>query len=260
MDFTIKKPSHFIVFLVVLGAFFLLIIYPLIEFFLTIFGIIPPLQIPDISTYTGLYRIIFEIILLLFQIILVFIIILLGVPFLWYKVVNKFSLKEMFKRLQLRREGLTKALQWGFFGVIAAFVATIAVNLVLMQFKINLENLSNIQDLELLFSLPSLFILVTLQPIGEEIFFRGFLLDKLSGLRGKNLAIIVTALLFGLSHLSYLRDYWVAVYTTGMATVFGLIFGIIVVKTKNLYASIFAHILINVTSLTLYIFNRSLGF
>lgn len=260
MDFTLKKPSHVIVFLVLLGAFFLLIVYPLIQFFLTIFGIIPPLQIPDMNAFPGLYRIIFEIIVLLFQIILVFIIILLGVPFLWYKVINKFSLKEIFQRLQLRREGLGKAFQWGFIGIIAAFAATIVVNLILMQFTVNLENLSNIQDLELLFSLPSLFILVTLQPIGEEIFFRGFLLDKISGVRGNNFAIVITAFLFGLSHLSYLRDYWVAIYTTGMAVIFGLIFGFIVVKTKNLYASIFAHILINVTSLILFIFNRSLGF
>jgi len=186
-------------------------------------------------------------------------IILLGVPILWYSLVNRFSTKQIFARLQLRLAGLKNAFLWSIVGVILAFTITLIINFSLLLIGVDIQNLSNIQDLQQIFSVPSLYIMVALQPIGEEIFFRGFLLDKITIVRGKTVAILLTSVLFGLSHMSYLRDYWVAVYTAGMATIIGLIFAYIVVKTKNLYASIFAHTAMNVISLTIYLLDKSLG-
>ncbi|RLF37076.1 MAG: CPBP family intramembrane metalloprotease [Thermoplasmata archaeon] len=79
-----------------------------------------------------------------------------------------------------------------------------------------------------------------IQSTGEEVFFRGFLLrkiqEKLSGLA----AILITAILFGLAHLSY--GTW---YQVLMPTFIGLVFGYIVIKTNNLYSSITSHITLN---------------
>jgi membrane protease YdiL (CAAX protease family) len=38
-----------------------------------------------------------------------------------------------------------------------------------------------------------------------------------------------------------------------------LLFALVVLKTKNLYSAIFAHTVINITSLTLYFFGKSFG-
>ena len=53
---------------------------------------------------TPFQKLTLEISLLFFQFLFVFAGLIL-VPFLWYKLVNQISLKEMFTRLNLRREG-----------------------------------------------------------------------------------------------------------------------------------------------------------
>ncbi len=178
---------------------------------------------------------------------------LIVVPLLWYKFVNQISLKEMFNRLQLKKEGLSDALLWGFITVIIAFAITMGIGLLYMYItKIDPTNLSNIPDLQQLFSITSLYVLVTLQPFCEEFFFRGFLFEKIIKRSGPVVAIIVTSVLFGISHLSYTYA-----YAAIIAVILGLLLSIVVYKTKNLYSAIFAHTLINVVSLTLYFFGKS---
>ncbi len=178
---------------------------------------------------------------------------LIVVPLLWYKFVNQISLKEMFNRLQLKKEGLSDALLWGFITVIIAFAITMGIGLLYMYItKIDPTNLSNIPDLQQLFSITSLYVLVTLQPFCEEFVFRGFLFEKIIKRSGPVVAIIVTSVLFGISHLSYTYA-----YAAIIAVILGLLLSIVVYKTKNLYSAIFAHTLINVVSLTLYFFGKS---
>ncbi|MEM0493054.1 MAG: CPBP family intramembrane glutamic endopeptidase [Candidatus Thermoplasmatota archaeon] len=197
--------------------------------------------------------------MLLFQLIFVFFIMLLGVPLLWYSIVNKCSIKDTFLRLRLKRENLRISLLWGFIGFLAAFFIVLIINIILMYYGIS-DNLSNISVLEEFFSPVSLYIIVTIQPIGEEVFFRGFLLDKISFLSGEKSAVISTSILFGLSHLSYNQSYYIAFYTMFISMIFGFILGLIVIKTKNLYASISSHILINAVSLTIYLIDKSYSF
>lgn len=180
---------------------------------------------------------------------------LIFVPLLWYKVVNQISLKEMFSRLQLKKEGLDMALLWGFLTVIVAFGITLTIGLVYMYLtKIDPNTLSNIPDLQQLFSIPSLYLLVAIQPFCEEFFFRGFLFEKIQKTAGIPLAVIITSVLFGVSHLSYTYAY------AALTAVFlGVLFSLVVIKTKNLYAAIFAHTLINIVSLTLYFTGKSFG-
>jgi len=134
---------------------------------------------------------------------------------------------------------------------IAAFVVIIGLSTVFQIVGVNAEEAGNIKDLELYFSLPSILLLSAFQPIAEEIFFRGFLLEKLGSLFGNNISILVTSVLFGLAHLS--QGNVIPAIMTGLI---GVLLAYIVLKTKNLYAGITAHILFNVTSVTLYIIGK----
>ncbi len=252
MDFSFKKPGHLLAFLALLIAFFLLIGLSVLSFV----GIVPSTSSTQINDVPASMQVYVEIFTLVIQLLVVVVGIFLGVPFLWYFLVNRLTVRQMLERIQMRTERLDRALLWGVFAVFFTFIVTVIINLLYIRLSgVNPQSLSNIPDLLAFFSPPALFILVAVQPIGEEIFFRGFLLDKITGLIGPKTAILTTAVLFGLSHLSYGM-----VYTTVIAAILGVIFAVVVIKTKNLYSSIFAHIAINVISLSLFFIDKSLGF
>jgi len=249
MDFNFKKPTHLLALIGLLGSFLLFVGYPLISLFSST-------QIPSLNTQfmTPFQKLTLEISLLFFQFLFVFAGLIL-VPLLWYKLVNKISLKEMFARLNLRKEGLNNAILWGIITVIVAFAITMAIGLVyLFLTKTNPNTLSNIPDLQQLFSITSLYLIVAIQPFCEEFFFRGFLLEKITKAGGTTIAVVTTSVLFGISHLTYTYA-----YTAIVAVILGLLFALVVLKTKNLYSAIFAHTVINITSLTLYFFGKSFG-
>jgi membrane protease YdiL (CAAX protease family) len=249
MDFTVRKPTHVLAFLLLFGTFLLFIGYPLISVFF-------PTTIPTIysGSMSPLQRLSVEMTLLFFQFVFVFFGFIF-VPILWYKFVNQISVKEIFERVRLTRKGLDMALLWGFIIIILAFGMTLTIGLVYMYLtNVDPNTLSNIPDLEQLFSLPSLYILVAVQPFCEEFFFRGFLLEKIQKIGGVPLAVILTSILFGISHLSYTYA-----YAAFIAIFLGILFSSVVIKTKNLYSSIFAHTVINIVSLTLFVFGKSLG-
>jgi membrane protease YdiL (CAAX protease family) len=93
---------------------------------------------------------------------------------------------------------------------------------------------------------------IIFQSIGEEIFFRGFLLEKIESKAGINMAILITAVFFGLAHMSYGK-----IYPTIMPIIMGIILGVIVSKTKNLTAAIVCHMLFNFISFVMYLFVQS---
>jgi membrane protease YdiL (CAAX protease family) len=249
MDFNFKKLTHLFALVGLLGSFLLFIAYPLISLFSSS-------QIPIVYNQfmTPFQKLTIEISLLFFQFLFVFAGLIL-VPLLWYKLVNQISLKEMFAKLNLRKEEINNAILWGIITIIIAFGITMIIGLVyLFVTKINPSTLSNIPDLQQLFSMPSLYLIVIIQPFCEEFFFRGFLLEKITKVGGTTIAVVTTALLFGISHLTYTYA-----YTAIVAVFLGLLFAVVVLKTKNLYSSIFAHTIINITSLTLYFFGKSFG-
>ena len=249
MDFSFKKPTHLFALLGLLGALFLFVVYPLIS----VFSVTP---IPSLYTpsMTPVQKLTLEASLLFFQFLFVFAGLIL-VPLLWYKLVNQISLKEMFARLNLRKEGLHNAILWGFITVIVAFGITMTIGLIYLFFtKTNPSTLSNIPDLQQLFSITSLYLIVAIQPFCEEFFFRGFLLEKITKAGGTTIAVVTTSVLFGISHLTYTYA-----YTAIIAVILGVLLALVVLKTKNLYSAIFAHTVINITSLTLYFFGKSFG-
>ena len=248
MDFDAKKPSHIFALVILVVAFAMVILLPIYSFFNA------PLSIEStqIEAASGLFRVIVEIIALLIQILLVAIGIFIIVPFIWYFLVNKLSFKEILFRIKLRKEGMDMAIFWGIVSMISMFAILFVIGIILTLYGVDLDESINITDLEQLFSLPSIFFIVIFQPIGEEIFFRGFLLDKINAMAGRETAIVLTSILFGIAHLTYGN-----IYPAIMTGILGLILAYMVLKTKNLVTAIVAHIFFNVASVTLYIIGQS---
>jgi len=157
------------------------------------------------------------------------------------------NFKGILSRIKLVKNNIDKAFLWGIFAAITIFVFIFVIEILLIYFlNYNPKDLSNIPDIQRLFSPITLFFIVGIQPIGEEIFFRGFLFEKIEGYGGGLLSIIITSILFGIAHMSYGK-----IFPALMPIVMGLILGYIVYRTKNLYSAIIAHVTFNLSSLTL---------
>jgi membrane protease YdiL (CAAX protease family) len=177
---------------------------------------------------------------------LIVIAVFIVIPFVWYFFVNNLNLRQILGRIKLVGENIDKAFLWGIISAIIIFVLIFIIEFALIKMGQKPQDLSNIPDIQRLFSWPVLFFIVTIQPIGEEIFFRGFLYEKIEHFAGGNVSIFITAFLFGLAHMSYGK-----IFPVLMPMVMGIVLAYLVFKTKNLYSSIIAHIIFNVTSLSL---------
>ena len=233
MDFNVEKPSHILALLLLIGSFILIFAFPIITFFMSLdtAQLLETIDIPEIVAIQS-------------QLLVIAIFIL--VPFIWYLIVNKSSLKGILSRIKLVSENIDKAFLWGILAAIVIFAIIFLIELALIGMGHTPEDLSNFPELQSLFSWPTLFFLVIVQPIGEEIYFRGFLFDKIEGFAGGVFAIFITAFLFGIAHMSYGKEIPVL-----MIILMGVVLGYIVYKTRNLYSSLIAHIAFNVTSFTL---------
>ena len=238
MDFSFKKPLHLFALLVLLTAVFFIIISPILSFI----GIFPTTQTDGLELTEG--------IILLSS--LITILIFVGTPFFWYLLVNHLSIKSMLSSLQLRKTKLDEAILWGVLGAITMFVIIVAIGYLLVLFGVDQNEISNIQDLAGTLSVASMIFVILFQSVGEEIFFRGFLMKKLEGLSGKTTAILSTAILFGVAHMSYGK-----IYPVLMPIFMGIILGLIVYKTNNLMSAIVAHLLFNLTSFLMYLLAQS---
>jgi membrane protease YdiL (CAAX protease family) len=248
MDFNYRKPAHILAIILVFVTLLVFIIIPIISYF----GIPPSVQTNQIENISKSLRSLFGIIFLLIQLIIVVTLFIL-VPFLWYNIVNRSNFKQMLFNLKLRKKGVDEAILWGIITMIFAFVIIILIGVIMIYIGFNPAESSNIPELESYFSLPLILILITIQPIGEEIFFRGFLLDKINSIAGKEVAIIITSILFGVAHLSFGN-----IYPAFMTAVVGLLLAVLIIKTKNLYSAITAHILFNLVSFSFYIISKNI--
>jgi membrane protease YdiL (CAAX protease family) len=240
MDFTFKKPSHLFALFLMLLTFTFIIIVPYLSFF----DVISSENSRELENLSE--SMFFQVSILIFQLLLI-IGLLVIIPVIWYYIVNNYDLQKIVKKLKITSENIDVAFLWGIISVIIIFIIFFAIELILIALGVNPEDLGNIQDLEKYFTPATLFILVSVQPIAEEIFFRGFLLDKIESYAGQNIAIFSTAILFGLAHMSYGK-----IYPVLFPMIMGVILAYIVIKTRNVYASIFAHITFNITSFVIY--------
>jgi len=241
MDFNIKKPLHILALILVTLSFFFIIIVPILSFA----GTFPSTQSIEFQEVSESIKLISEIFFLIFQLVLVYGLMVV-IPFLWYFLVNNFNLKEIFSRIKLKSENIDKAFLWGITSAIVIFFAVFAIELLFIAMGHNAQELSNIPDIQKLFSWPVMFFLVAIQPLAEEIFFRGFIFEKIENFAGGIVAILVSSFLFGIAHMSYGK-----IFPVIMPILMGFILGYIVFKTNNLYSAIIAHITFNITSITL---------
>ena len=207
----------------------------------------------ETETLSDNERAIFQIFLLLTQLIIV-VFLLVIFPILWYLLVNKCSINQIITRLKLRLKNLDKAFLWAVITVIFMFAASFIIGILVTILGVKSDDQGNIQDLETYFSPLSMIILLAIQPTTEEIFFRGFLLDKIRSFGGDYVGIVLTGILFGLAHMSYGK-----IYPVIFITLMGFVLAFIVIKTKSLYSAILAHTAFNLISFGLYILAKSAG-
>jgi len=248
MEFNLSKPTHLFAGFMLFLSLFIFIGMPLLSYF----GIISSSSgsTDPFSGLPELVKIIAELFVLGLQVILVVLFFIL-VPYIWYKLVNHLNLKEMMDAILLKREGIQMAVLWGVIGAIISFGIVIALGVIFTVLGFDIQNASNITDLEKLFPLPAILFLITFQPIAEEIFFRGFLLEKLTKVANIPVAVLISSLFFGIAHLLAGNPYPALI--TG---VIGIVFAVLVIKTKNLYSSIFAHIIFNITNFLFYLLGK----
>ena len=80
-------------------------------------------------------------------------------------------------------------------------------------------------------------------PIFEEIFFRGLLMGRLLKGFGTTAAVVISALIFSLSHLNIVQSIFVLPI--------GILCGVLVVQTGSVFAGIWLHIVYNVVNIYL---------
>ena len=79
--------------------------------------------------------------------------------------------------------------------------------------------------------------IVIAAPMVEEILFRGYVLDAIRELHGDVVAVLGSSVLFGLLHIEP--------YVVGMATVGGIFYGIVRIRSGSLWPCIVSHMLWN---------------
>lgn len=242
MDFDYRKPLHILALLLIISSIFIILISPIWTFINAIYFD----QAPDFGSLEQNLNLMLEVFFLMLYLAISFIFFILF-PLLWYVLVNSISFKKALSKIRLTLENIDMAFLWGILTVFIIFGITFVLEFLLQQSGADISDLSNIPDLEALFSPAILFFIVAIMPIAEEIFFRGFLMEKFESYAGKNFAIIMSAVLFGIAHMSYGK-----IYPVIMPIIMGLLLGYIVIKTKSLFASIIAHITFNVTVIILY--------
>lgn len=101
----------------------------------------------------------------------------------------------------------------------------------------------------------TLWLMIVVAGFGEEIFFRGYLFERLGKLFGKSIAakvaiVLITSVFFGMLHYPVQR-----LAGAEQATITGMVFGTIFVMTGSLWIPIFAHSAFDLTAYALIYWN-----
>ncbi|HLD76023.1 MAG TPA: CPBP family intramembrane glutamic endopeptidase, partial [Candidatus Norongarragalinales archaeon] len=155
-------------------------------------------------------------------------------PFAFFRL-ERAPWKKTLSRLGFfQKTSLLETLRVAVFCFAALFVSLLILGFAFAPFLDTGPALERIRNL----SLSLLILAVTLGPLGEEVFFRGFLQPQLG--------VVLTSFLFGLLHSVFSSP------LEGVAAfVASLILGYFYRKYANLYASILAHAVYNASSLLL---------
>ncbi len=176
-----------------------------------------------------------------------------------YLLLRGNSLKWIVNDLGLSKDRFTlKVIGIGILLFLSVLIFEVAISLFSLATNIQLP--TNVQNL--LAGTPIYFLVFTflIAPIDEEILFRGFLVPRCGAIfRGITATvgikirdpmipwsgIIISAAIFAILHLSY----WSA-SEFAAAFFFGIMAGYVFTKTKSLYPSILAHMIVNLITVT----------
>jgi len=229
MGFKINKPTNVLALVILLCVLIILFIIP----FLTYFGVIPYYDFVDFNQISSLGFLLYLVLFILS-------------PIIWYYLVDEYSVKEMLSAFKLKSEGIDRAVAWGVAVAILMFLVAIFIEFIILLFQpVDEESLTFV--IEGMYNLSVVtMVLSALTMIGAEVFFRGFLLNKLDTFAGKNIAILSTSLLYGVLHLSMGN-----LYPMIIPIFLGLLLGYFVMKTQNLYTALVAQIVYHFIIFTL---------
>ncbi len=87
-----------------------------------------------------------------------------------------------------------------------------------------------------------------LSPIGQEVYFRGFMYGYLRGILGKKLGLIAQSLVFTLLHIDFILAASIGLFLQRFFA--GILLGLIYEASDSIYPSIACHVIVN----SLYIF------
>jgi len=174
--------------------------------------------------------------------------------FLYGKLYKRESLKETLGFLGLSKDRISVNVLW--IGMLL-FIIILMLEVAVGAFGNFLNTAINTNTGVLFTGAPLWFYIfvAVIEPINEEIFFRGFLIKRINigtGAIGSSLlkrsyrpvwaGIVASAVVFGLLHASYDSTFAIEVVA---ATLFGLIAGYVFSESDSLYPSMLAHILVN---------------
>ncbi len=156
-----------------------------------------------------------------------------------YLLLRGWSLKKIIRSLGLSREKFN----------VTALVTGIKLLAIVFAFEILLSVFSQVTNIPLptnvgtvLSGFPLYFLIFSflVAPINEEILFRGFLVPRIG--------IVFSALIFAVLHSGY-----ASISEFAAALLFGLAAGYYFKKTGSLYATIFAHVLVNLIAIVAFL-------
>lgn len=174
--------------------------------------------------------------------------------FLYGKLYKRESLKETLGFLGLSKDRISINVLW--IGVLL-FIIILLLEVAVGSLGNFLNTAINTNTSTLFTGAPLWFYIfvAVIEPMNEEIFFRGFLIKRINigtGAIGSSLlkrsyrplwvGIVASAVIFGLLHASYDSTFAIEVIA---AMFFGLMAGYVFTKSDSLYPSMLAHILVN---------------
>ena len=101
----------------------------------------------------------------------------------------------------------------------------------------------------LLVVIPQLLLLA----FGEELAFRGFAQEKLSAFLSSGSAVMTISFLFAIAHLSA-GPMGIVLYDVSFIFIDSILYGLLFLKTKNVYVTTISHFLANVAGIYIFTF------
>jgi len=164
------------------------------------------------------------------------------VPVCWLRFAKRMELRAVGEWLGLHGRGLWPNIALG--ALFAALLFTVSILEAVILEAAGVTDIANVQRLVQKATLASLALSLTLGPLAEEVFFRGWLQRSLSG-PSAAAGLVATSALFAVFHAAY--GSWAELLGAFTA---GLLFGWLRLRTGSLVGPITAHALYNAVALS----------